>query len=303
MSNNTIYQASNVNQYLDPIPVTDVAGLPYNLTSTPLFGNPTGSLPTDFLNYYNGTGTDFLNNGIVQKIAASSGTLALPAGSGPGQRGEATAEFVANQWQTFFYVYQPFVTDQVAKLVTDSVEDPSIKYSNLTYYTGLFEQKFADWMSYRRSTNGVGDDATSFRSYLANQTDMGYRQRNVIFWQFARIIGMLDLLQAKTLRAATRQTIWMTGAKEATDTMAGRVIPQVTGSSEDVRVPDPDSINAQHIVMMDLERDRANQRKSEDKGRTDDAITSFGGDGVSQQKATMQSFWNSLSTVLNNIIN
>ncbi len=132
---------------------------------------------------------------------------------------------------------------------------------------------------------------------------MGYRQRNVIFWQFSRIIDMLQLLEARTLNAAKRQLVWNSGAQKAVETMAGRNIPSLRPSDEDVRVPDPDSIQEQHVVMMDLERDRANQKKSEDKARTDDAITSFGGDGVSQQRATMQSFWNALSTVLNSIIN
>lgn len=286
-------------QGLDPIPEANVVGLPYNLVSTPLIGTPNAdTLSSEFLAYYSDLST---------RMANSSESVYLPAGSGPGYRGEATDEFVAQQWQVFFYVFQPFVTDEVFTQTRDSLADEGVTYSNESYYKDLFEGKFTDWMNYRRanssSANTSGTDAAEFRNYLNNQTEMGYRQRSVIMWQILRVIDMLEELQPRAINAGTRQVIWNEGALKAVTAMAARNIPAIRGSSEDVRVPSPDSIAQQHNVMMDIERDRSAQKQSEEKARTDEAIMTFAGDATSQQKATLQSFWSSLQTILGSIIN
>jgi hypothetical protein len=333
------YTSPNFSE-LTPLPVTDYAGNPYNYTNTPFIGLPSGSLPQAFLDYCNNTGTLFEGtpvNGVVSTTSTNAGittttysypgqglpriyaangapvdstgnpvdTTKILASGGQGTKSECTNSFIAQQWQAFFYVFQPYIDNPFFQTVKNTLSDSTVVESNLSYYTELFETNFVKWMRYRK-TNHTTDptNSSSFVTYLQNKTEMGYRQRSVIFWSFLRIVDMLTELEPRTLNAGRRSIIWNRAAFKATDEMKtkGESIPSIQPSSEDVRVPDPDSISAQSDVMMEIEQLRSYLNIDQEYSRTEEANMSFSGDGISQQRATLNSFWSSLNTIMTSVL-
>lgn len=334
----THYTSANFSG-LTPFPVVDNVGNPYNYTSTPIIGLPNiSSLPQAFLQYCNNTGIwapgstpvsgvvattvtsggqttttyTYPGQGLPSVYAASGAavdstgnptdTTKILLSGGAGTADECNPEFIAHQWQAFFYVFQPYITDAFFQTVQNSLADSTVIESNVSYYTGLFQKSFVEWMRYRK-TNPSSSNGSSFVTYLQNNTDMGYRQRSVIFWQLSRVIDMLTQLEPRAINSAQRSVIWNQAAAYANAAIASTNIPSLSNSDEDVRVPDPGSIDAQNTVMMRVEQYRANLNIDQENARTEDANISFSGDGISQQRATLDSFWASLSTILQSVIN
>lgn len=334
------YTGSNINT-LARIPVSDDAGFPYNYDETPLIGAPSASsLSSAFTQFFNGTGmfatgqpnADFAFNKKIVSLNSNNNfsdstsappyevSLALLPSTGitQGSQSECTISFVAEQWQTFFYVYQPYITDDVFNISTEDVANGNsysvgssgvtestnqVILSNVSYYTQLFKENFFSWMKYRHSNYASQDpSALSFVTYLDNHTNLKLRQQSVIFWQFTKIVDLLDYLQPKLVKAGDRSVVWNYAAKRAVELMAEKQIPSIEPSNEDVRVPDPDSIAAQNDAMMDIEQYRSNKSISQQNAQTEDAIISFSGDAINQQRTTLSSFWSSLNTILNAVI-
>lgn len=285
-----------------PLPVVDVTGVPYNFYSTPFLGNPTTITITDLPSRAVSYGHTTVHwNAFVTQMAGY-----VTAGTGRGSNSEVTADFLAARWQEFFYYFNPFITNEVYQLVNDSSSDNGVSYNNADYYNNLFKEPFVAWMSYRKTHNDSKGD--SFVTYLQHETvpdgySMQYRQRNVIVWQFMRVLAMVEKLNERTLNAGKREITWVGATKTAVTLMASILIPTVESSSEDSRVPDPDSLLAQGTVMNQIETYRGQYKADEQKAQLENSTLSFCSDSVAQQRTALNSFWASLSEIMNGLLN
>jgi hypothetical protein len=295
----TPYTNNNIST-LRPSYLDNAANLPYNFSDTPVVGDLSNII------YQDGTfqsikGEAWKNFSETIKAAIPpKGNLNNPIG----YQEEVTDSFLVTHMQEFFYIYQPFVTNSVYNQTKKSLTDENVTTSNADYYTGLFKENFTAWMSYRRNdSNGNDVLAKDFTEFLNSKTEMQFRQRNVIMWQLSRVIGMISLLNDRTINTGHRSVTWNNTATLALEAMNRIDVPAVTASSEDVSVPDPDSIQSQHNSMMDLERARANFKRANEKSQNEEATLSYSSDASAQQRTSLDSFWSSLSTIINNLSN
>lgn len=268
---------SEIDNWTGRSPIATQTDLPYNFYSTPILGD--------------GSNPDTAAAEFAAVVAAAQ--LIDPS---------ATTETVEMAWKEYFYGFQPFVTDEFYDYDPAKLEDPDQTVDTGAYYSGLFLRKFEGWKQWQGG-DGAGLSDNSFNYFLANVDDSGTRQKNVIFWQFIRVLDAVELLDARRQKAANRRVMWSESQLAATELMASYNIPKIKPSNDDARVPDPDSIRDQHNVMMDIERARQKRKTSEEKERIDDSNFTFAGDTRSMHMSSLKSFWQTMSKVLGSVIN
>lgn len=269
--------SGSIDQWRNASPLSTQDDLPYNFTSTPILGS--GSSP-------NVSSAEF--QAIITSVQAIDPS--------------ATQANVQEAWQEFFYVFHPFVTDEIYDSDPETLENPDVTFDTGAYYNDIFLTKYEDWKNWQGGT-GAGLPDNSFNYYLNNVDDSQLRQKNVIFWQFFRILDAISLLDTRTVNAASRRIMWAEAQKAAIELMASYSIPAIRPSDDDVRVPDPDSIQRQHNTMMNIERARRKQKTSGEKERVDDSNFSFASDNKSMHMSSLKSFWQTMSKVLGSVIN
>lgn len=306
MSLSNFYNTSQKVSVLAPFPVDTEQGLPYNYSHTPFFGDTTTYSTSDALNAasitYNNTTVTW--SSVVQTMA--NAVTPWSSGSTRGTSSEVTADFLGARWQEFFYFFEPFIDNTTFTNVVEAVEDNGLAYPNATYYTNLFQTCFVPWMVHRKAHNDSQGD--NFITYLQDNdistaNNMQFRQRNVILWQLQRVVAMIDKLNHRTINAGLRETTWVSVANVSLNLIAGQSIPALSGSSEDVRVPDPDSLQSQNDAQMKIEKWRANYKQAEQTIQIQDSTLSVANDASAQQRTALDSFWGSLTNIMNSIVN
>lgn len=270
---------SEVNAWSGRTSIPTQNDLPYNFFSTPILGD----------------GTDTSSAALAAEFQA---VVAQAQAIDP----SATTATIEAAWKEYFYVFQPFVTDEFYDYDPARLEDPDQTIDTGAYYSSLFLGKYEDWKQWQGG-DGAGLPDNSFNYFLTHVDDSNLRQKNVIFWQFLRVLDAVELLDARRIHAANRRVMWSEAQLEATELMASYNIPAIKKSSDDARVPDPGSIQNQHNVMMDIERARRKRKTSAEKERIDDSNFTFASDNRSMHVSSLKSFWQTMQKVLGSVIN
>ena len=155
----------------------------------------------------------------------------------------------------------------------------------------------------------------SFESYIQNNSEIQYRQKNVIFWQFLRALDLMEELQDTLINQLSAKSVHTSVLKKAVDKAAGVNVPALKSISDDDEydgekpivnnetIPSPRLLKEQGDKQQELEGYKQDQKNANHQLTQSDANLGFTQDAQKAQRDSLNKFWSTMNRILESVMN
>ncbi|MDA8773679.1 hypothetical protein N9N03_00940 [Chlamydiia bacterium] len=227
----------------------------------------------------------------------------------PGNTNAEKANSFREFWKTFFFQFQSYIKKDFYNKTSPSLSNPgddTQQTINRSYYDHLFAKTLKEFQQ---------SAEVSFESYIQNNSEIQYRQKNVIFWQFLRALELMEELQNTLINQVSSKSVHTTVLKTAVNKMAGVNVPALKSISDDddydgekpiihnETIPSPRLLQVQGEKQQKIEEYKQDQKNANHELTQADANLGFTQDAQKSQRDSLNKFWSTMNRILESVMN